>query len=111
MATKKQSVYIEAELDWAETKLGEWKEYMDNNPIPNLKDRIEWKPTKGGGTMPMVVASIESQIKSIRDTMKEYLALLKEVNSMREAEEKRLEARGGKTIDGGMMARFVKKED
>ena len=34
----------------------------------------------------MVVSTIESQIKSIRDTMKEYLALLAEVNKMREVE-------------------------
>ena len=92
----KKEIYISAELDWAETKLEEWKEYLDNNPIPSLKDRIEWKPTKNGGSMPMVIASIEQQIKSLRDTMKEYLALLEQVNKMREADEKKKEiARGG----------------
>jgi hypothetical protein len=35
MATKKQS-YVSAELDWAESKLAEWREYIDQNPIPDL---------------------------------------------------------------------------
>ena len=69
MASKKQT-YVSAELEWAEAKLAEWRAYIDNNPINTLKDRIEWKPTAKGGTMPMVIASIESQIKSLRDTMK-----------------------------------------
>jgi hypothetical protein len=95
MAPKKQ-VYITAELDWAEEQLASWKAYIDANPLNELQDRIKWKETKSGGTMPMVVASIESQIKSIRDTMKEYLALLSEVNKMREIEaQKEKEVRGG----------------
>lgn len=93
MATKKE-VYITAELDWAEEKLREWREYIDINPLDKLEDRIKWKETKAGGMMPMVVASIESQIKSIRDTMKEYLMLLEQVNKMRESEEKKISLRG-----------------
>lgn len=88
MATKKQS-YISAELEWAEQRLTEWRAYIDNNPINGLKDRIEWKPTAKGGTMPMVIASQESQIKSLRDTMKEYLALLEVVDRLREKEEQK----------------------
>ena len=83
MAVKKQT-YVSAELEWAEAKLQEWRAYIDKNPIAELKDRIEWKPTAKGGAMPMVVASIESQIKSLRDTMKEYLALLETVDKLRE---------------------------
>lgn len=95
MAVKKQ-IYIEAELEWAETKLKEWKAYVDQNPFQFMKDRIEWKPTAKGGSMPMVIASIESQIKCVRDTMKEYLALLDVVNKMREAEEaKKKDLKGG----------------
>lgn len=81
--------YIDAELDWAETQLIQWKEYADANPLPGLKDRVEWKTTKGGGAMPMVIASIEAQGKFIQETIKNYLALLSEVNRMREAEEKK----------------------
>ena len=101
MANKKQT-YVSAELEWAEAKLAEWRAYIDGNPINTLKDRIEWKPTSKGGTMPMVIASIESQIKSLRDTMKEYLALLDVVDKLREKEEAKLEARGSQEINGKM---------
>jgi hypothetical protein len=105
MTTKKQS-YVSAELEWAESKLAEWRSYIDNNPINSLKDRIEWKPTSKGGTMPMVIASIESQIKSLRDTMKEYLALLEVVDKLREKEELKSEARGSQEINGKMQKFF-----
>jgi hypothetical protein len=95
MAIKKQT-YINAELEWAEQKLLEWKQYVDDNPFQNMKDRIEWKPTSKGGMIPMVVASIESQIKCVRDTMKEYLVLLEQVEKMRQAEEsKKKDVKGG----------------
>lgn len=101
MASKKQT-YVSAELEWAESKLAEWRDYVDKNPIAELKDRIEWKPTSKGGAIPMVIASIESQIKSLRDTMKEYLALLEVVDKLREKEEAKLEARGSQEINGKM---------
>ena len=101
MSVKKLS-YISAELEWAEQRLTEWRAYIDNNPINGLKDRIEWKPTAKGGTMPMVIASQESQIKSLRDTMKEYLALLEVVDRLREKEEQKAEARGSQEINGKM---------
>jgi len=101
MASKKQT-YVSAELEWAESKLAEWRDYVDKNPIAELKDRIEWKPTSKGGAIPMVIASIESQIKSLRDTMKEYLALLEVVDKLREKEEAKQEARGSQEINGKM---------
>jgi hypothetical protein len=94
MATPKKQTFAEIELEWAEVQLKQWKEYIDNNPLHTLKDRIEWKPTSKGGMMPMVIASIEAQGKFIQDTLKNYLALLKEVDSMREAESKKVEIRG-----------------
>lgn len=94
----KKPIYIDVELDWAEQQLDSWKRYVDANPIDKLKDRIEWKPTSKGGTMPMVIASIEQQGKFIQETMKNYLILLKEVDSMRSAEEAKKEARGAGTV-------------
>lgn len=93
MATKK-NIFVEAELDWAEEQLISWKAYVDQNPLHELKDRIEWKPTAKGGLLPMVIASIEQQGKFIQETMKNYLALLKEVDLMREKEEEKVEKRG-----------------
>jgi len=93
MAVKKQS-YINAELDWAEVQLENWKSYVEENPVHLLTDRIEWKESRYG-KVPQVIASIENQGKFIQETMKNYLALLAEVNKMREIEEiKKKEARG-----------------
>ncbi len=89
MATKKKTAYTEIELQWAEDRLKEWKEYVDANPLHELKDRIHWKETKSGGAIPMVTASIEAQGKFIQETMKNYLSLLKEVELMREKEEQK----------------------
>lgn len=95
MATKKQ-LYINTELEWVESKLKEWKQYIDDNPFQAMRDRIEYKPTAKGGVMPMVVASIEAQITSVRNTMKEYVTLLDQVNKMREVDEdKKKDVKGG----------------
>lgn len=96
----KKTTYIDIELQWAEEQLKSWKAYVDSNPIHKLTDRIEWKPTSRGGTMPMVIASIEQQGKFIQETMKNYLALLREVDAMREKEEAKIEARGKGEVHG-----------
>jgi len=107
MAVRK-TTYIDVELDWAETQLASWKQYVDANPLHTLEDRIKWKETKAGGAMPMVIASIESQGKFVQETMKNYLALLKEVDVMREKQEaKKVETRGGQEL-GSMAEEFLK---
>jgi hypothetical protein len=107
MAVRK-TTYIDVELDWAETQLASWKQYVDANPLHELKDRIEWKPTAKGGMLPMVIASIESQGKFVQETMKNYLALLKEVDVMREKQEaKKVETRGGQELSS-MAEEFLK---
>lgn len=95
MAVKKN--YINAELDWAEIQLANWKEYVEANPVHLLTDRVVWKEVKGNA-VPQVVASIETQGKFIQETMKNYLSLLGEVNKMREVEEAKKEARGRSTV-------------
>tara|TARA_R110000868_G_scaffold253075_1_gene509802 strand:- start:3 stop:335 length:333 start_codon:yes stop_codon:yes gene_type:complete len=94
VATTKKTTYINAELDWAEEQLSSWKQYVDANPLHQLKDRIEWKPTAKGGMLPMVIASIEAQGKFIQETMKNYLALLEVVDKLRKIEEAKVEVRG-----------------
>lgn len=99
MATPKKNTYTDVELEWAESQLASWKAYVDANPLHTLKDRIEYRQTKTG-SMPMVVASIEAQGKFIQDTMKNYLALLAEVDKMREKEEqKKINVRGDQTLN------------
>lgn len=107
MAVKK-TTYINAELDWAEAQLASWKEYVDANPLHTLKDRIEWKPTAKGGMLPMVIASIESQGKFVQETMKNYLALLEQVDKLREKEENKKVAVRGDAELGSMAEEFLK---
>lgn len=94
MAKTTKTTYVNAELDWAEEQLKSWKAYVDANPLHELKDRIEWKPTAKGGMLPMVIASIEAQGKFIQETMKNYLALLEVVEKLREKEVAKIEVRG-----------------
>lgn len=96
MAIKKNN-YINVELKWAEKQLLNWKKYVDTHPVHTLQDRIEWVETRGG-SVPKVIASIESQGKFIQETMKNYLALLAEVNNMREVEESKKQARGSAVV-------------
>jgi hypothetical protein len=103
MAKITKTTYVNAELDWAEQQLASWKAYVDANPLHELKDRIEWKPTAKGGMLPMVIASIEAQGKFIQETMKNYLALLEVVEKLREKEEAKKEARGSGEVPERMM--------
>jgi hypothetical protein len=58
--------------------------------------------------LPMVIASIESQGKFVQETMKNYLALLEQVDKLREKEEaKKIETRGGAEL-GAMAEDFLK---
>ena len=93
-----KSTYINTELEWAEAQLLTWRQYIDDNPMHELKDRIEWKPTAKGGVMPMVIASIEAQGKFIQETMKNYLALLEVVDKLREKENATKVARGASVV-------------
>ena len=102
MAIKK-TTFINAELSWAEEQLHSWKAYVDANPLHELKDRIEWKPTAKGGMLPMVIASIEAQGKFIQETMKNYLSLLEVVDKLRTQEEAKKEARGSGSVPERMM--------
>ncbi|WP_370574375.1 hypothetical protein [Methanomethylovorans sp.] len=107
MAAPKKTTYINTELDWAEEQLSSWRAYVDANPMHQLIDRIEWKPTAKGGVMPMVIASIESQGKFIQETMKNYLALLEVVDKLREKEESKVEVRGSAELSS-MAESFLK---
>jgi hypothetical protein len=108
MATIKKTTYVNTELEWAESQLLSWKAYVNANPLHELKDRIEWKPTAKGGLLPMVIASIEAQGKFVQETVKNYLALLEQVEKLREKEEaKVVPIRGGGEL-GSMAEDFLK---
>lgn len=94
MSTKKKELYTEYELEFLENKMEELKNYIANRDFSELKDRISYKETKGGGMIPMVVQTIENQRKDLTQAMKDYAELIQTVNKMREDETKRIETRG-----------------
>jgi|ERR1700749_940668 len=95
---KKQNSYISAELDLAEEQLSRWKKYMLDNPYDEVDDRKELMKTKTGGAYYAVVQTKEAIQKSLRDTMKEYLAMSEIVEKLREKEEAKAEAKGNANI-------------
>lgn len=74
---------IDPELEWYEKKMIEYQAYIDSIDLSKLVDRIEWKPTARGGTMPMVIASREAQAKSFGDNMEKLAKLMGIVDDLR----------------------------
>lgn len=102
MATKKNS-YISADLDFAEQQLAKWKQYLEDNPYDEVTDRKEMQMTKTGGSFYTVVQTKEAIQKSLRDTTKEYLALVEVVEKLREKDEaKQAAAKGDQSIPWAM---------
>jgi hypothetical protein len=95
MAVTSKNKFILIELELAEEQLTFYKKFLQDNPYDSFVDRIQWKETKGGGAMPLTVATIEAQQKNHRETMKDYLALLEVINKLRAVEEeKKVTSRG-----------------
>ena len=77
MATKKtNNSYIGMELEWLDTKASEIREYC-YQPIHKITDR------KDGGK---VIAKKEDIIKSIRETLKDYISIVEALDRLREKE-------------------------
>jgi len=99
MATSKKNNYASADLDFAELQLAKWKQYLEDNPYDEVEDRKELMQTKTGGAYYAVVQTKEAIQKSLRETTKEYLAMVEVVKKLREAEEaKQIEARGKQEV-------------
>jgi superfamily II RNA helicase len=90
MATTKTNKFTNIEIGLAEEQLSIYRQWLMDNPYDKFKDRVQFKVNeKTGATLPIVVASIESQQKNHRDTMKDYLLLLEVVERLRQAEAKK----------------------
>lgn len=105
MASKKKNPYITADLDWCEKKLIEWKNYVDNpeNAFSRLEDRMALKQTTNGGVITMIAATKESQMESLRKTMKDILEILPRINELREASGNEKDMRKGFEEDDGVL--------
>ena len=98
MATTKKALLIEYELEFLESKLDELKQYIEANPFSTLSDRMAWKETKRGGAIPICIANKEAQRKDLTQALKDYAEILRTVDSMREKEETKKEARGSGSV-------------
>jgi hypothetical protein len=98
MATTKKALLIEYELEFLEKQLQELKEYIEANPYSTLADRMAYKETKQGGVIPTLVANKESQRKDLTQALKDYAEILRTVDSMREKEVTKKEARGSADV-------------
>jgi hypothetical protein len=79
MATKKtNNNFIGMELEWLEKKAKEIREYC-NKPIHKLTDRL--------GADGKVISKIEDQVKSMRETLKDYIYIVEALDRLREKEE------------------------
>lgn len=89
MATKKTS-YIEMDLEWLEGKAEELRSYCDAKPIAQLRDRIVDRK---------LMATIEQQVTSIRNTMQDYIKIIEAIDKLREKEEtKKISTRGDQEL-------------
>jgi hypothetical protein len=98
MAVAKKALLIEYELEFLEKQLSELKEYIEANPYSTLADRMAYKETKQGGVIPTLVANKESQRKDLTQALKDYAEILRTVDSMREKEVIKKEARGSGSV-------------
>jgi len=95
MAAPKKALLIEYELEFLNMKLEELRQYIEDTPFSTLKDRMAYKETKGGGIIPVCIATKEAQRKDITQALKDYAEILRTVDTMRIKEEgKQIEVRG-----------------
>lgn len=107
MAKSKVNPYINVDLDWAESQLATWRQYVDEHPIHLLQDRWGKKEMPKGGYAWVVTATIEAQGKFIEDTFARYLQLLEVVANLRkEKEAEEMKLRGGGKMNP-MMAKDI----
>ena len=119
MATKKKKInYISYELQKLEKYINQLQSFMDNNPPDSLEDRLDVRESANGNPIVKVVASIESQLKTFRDTLEKLPALYESLNNLRRIadsdpnEEEIVEkARGGTELPGIFKTRMLNGGD
>lgn len=85
----KTNTYIGQDIEWCEKRLEEWQKFIDDNPVDQLKTRIESVNGKE-----VITSSIEAQGKFLQETMKNVIAMLEALDKLREKEAAKLQVRG-----------------
>lgn len=107
MATpKKKTNYIGYDLDWLEQQYKQLKNWCEDKLNGGIEDRIEMLESTRGNPIMKLIASEETQIKCLRDTLKELPSMLLEINRLRkiadEEDSTETTVRGGHDIPGFM---------
>lgn len=102
----KKTNFILENLDWLEAKIKDMEKYVDNHPFETLIDRTEIVMSAKGTPVIKITANIESQMRELRATIKDYLSWLPEINRLRaERADAQMEIRGGGDVPGMMKNR------
>lgn len=100
MATKNKFSGID--VAFIKEQLLAMRKFLDEHPYDTYKDRTEMKTTKAGGIMPLVVATIESQQKNHRDTVKDISAMYEYILNLQLKEDK-VNLRKGSENEGSIL--------
>lgn len=99
MASTKVS-YSSLGLEWLKTKAEELKKYVEDRPFDMLEDRIVGDK---------VVATIEVQLKSLTQALKDYAMIIEQISKIEEREEKLTQKLRGDEQVGIIASEFLKK--
>lgn len=101
-----KSTYSAFGLEWLKKKADELKKYVDSNPFDELRDRIEIVNGKE-----MLAATIEKQIASITQALKDYGAILEIIAKIEDRENKKIENIRGDEKIGVIAQKFAAKSN
>lgn len=84
MATARKKVnYIGYELEWLEKKCKQLQGWVEEKLDGGITDRIEVYESTRGNPIIKVISSEETQIKCLRETLKELPNMLMEINRLK----------------------------
>lgn len=83
MAQKKNSNYIGFELEWLEKRCRQLMTWCEEKLEGGITDRIHEDVSTRGNPIIKVISSEETQVKTLRDTLKELPSMLIEINRLR----------------------------
>lgn len=95
MATKKKSNYVGNDLLWLEKQYNKLKEWCEEKLDGGITDRIEVYESTRGNPIIKVIASEETIVKALRDTLKEIPSMLLEINRLKKQVEEDEQEDGG----------------
>lgn len=90
----KKHITIEEELAYLDDQVAQMRAYLDGIKLEDIEDRIHWRQTKTG-QMPLLTASIESQVKSKMETIERLAKIVSHLDDVRNKyKEKKMKTRG-----------------